>query len=272
MGLKISRKFGLIFALMFYYLIPIRKKTVLDNLRKTFPDLSEKEIKRLAFANYKSFAVTFIEIFYSPFLSKEEMKNLVKCDEEILEVVKQKYALGNGLIVLSGHIGNWEWTAASVALQLGLPFSVIIKPQRNPFVTKWLDKMRTKWGNSVVPLGVSVRQTYQVLLQKKVVAMVADQRGPIESPRIIFLGRSSAAYTGPAILALKTGAPIFYGISVRQPDMSYKAYIEEITTENLPDDENEKVLELTKRHNEFLETFIRKYPEQWFWMHKRWKY
>ena len=270
LGLNLSRKFSFLIAALFYYLIPIRKKTVLDNLHNAFPDYNEKKINSIAFGSYKSFAISLTEILYIPAMSREDIKRQVDCSN--LELIREKYEENKGVILLSAHFGNWEFMATSIGAQLNISLSGIIKPQRNPYVTKWMNNARTKWNNEIVPLGISIRKTYQTLIDKKIVAMVADQRGPEESIKINFFGRKLSVHTGPAILSLKTGAPILYGISVRQDDYSYKTVMTEISKENLPDSNEEKIKELSQRHMAYLEGYIRKYPEQWLWMHKRWKH
>ncbi len=187
-------------------------------------------------------------------------------------MIETKFNEEKGVILLSAHFGNWEYVAASVALQLDLPFSVVVKPQRNPYVSDWMNNVRTRWNNDIVSLGLSIRKTYQTLKEKKIVAMVADQRGPQESIKVEFFGRKVSVHVGPAVLALKTGAPILCGISVRQKDYSYKIVMHEISKDNLPEDDEEKIIELSQRHTSYLESFIREYPEQWLWMHKRWKH
>jgi len=270
LGLNLSRKFSFLIASLFYYIIPIRKKTVLENLHNAFPDYNEKKIKSIAFGSYKSFAIALAEILYIPAMSREDIEKQVDCNN--LELIREKYEENNGVILLSAHFGNWEFMATSLAAQLNIPISVVIKPQRNPYVTNWMNKARTKWNNEIVPLGISIRQTYQTLKDKKVVAMVADQRGPEESIKINFFGRELTVLTGPAVLSLKTGAPVLYGISVRQDDYSYKSVMTEISKENLPESNEDKIKELSQRHMSYLEGYIRKYPEQWLWMHKRWKH
>ena len=270
LGLNLSRKFSFLIAVLFYYIIPIRKKTVLENLHNAFPDYDEKKLKSIAFGSYKSFAIALAEILYIPAMSKEDIKKQVDCIN--VELIREKYEENNGVILLSAHFGNWEFMATSLAAQLNIPISVVIKPQRNPYVTNWMNKARTKWNNEIVPLGISIRQTYQTIKDKKIVAMVADQRGPEESIKINFFGRNLTVLTGPAALSLKTGAPILYGISVRQDDYSYKSVMTEISNENLPESNEEKIKELSQRHMAYLEGYIRKYPEQWLWMHKRWKH
>ncbi len=270
LGLKFSRRLSFILAFIFFYFIPIRKKTAVENLSIAFNNLSQKKIKKIAFGSYKSFVTALIEILYMPNMSRNDIEKAVVCPNK--ELIKQKYDENKGLILLSAHFGNWEYVAASVSAQVKIPFYVIVKSQRNPYVNDWLNKARTMWINKVVPLGISIRQIYSELKEKNIVAMVADQRGPIEGIRVNFFGRKASVYSGPAILALKTDSPIIYGVTVRQPDNSYVTELHEISKENLPDDYNEKIIELSQRHTSFLEKYIREYPEQWLWMHKRWKY
>ncbi|MBK7379958.1 MAG: lysophospholipid acyltransferase family protein [Ignavibacteriales bacterium] len=269
-GLQNARKLNSIVAFVFFYLIPIRKKTVFNNLRLAFPNWDESKIKKTAWGNYKSIAVTFIEILLLENLSTYELTNAVNCPNKNLIV--NKFNEGKGVILLSAHFGNWEFVALSVAQQIGIPFSVIIKPQSNKFVSDRMNKYRTKWGNKIVPLGMSVRTIYQELKAKNIIAMVADQRGPADGMRVNLFGIQSATYDGPATLAVKTGAPMIYGISIRQPDDTYLLELEEVDMNNLPENEEEKIKEITQRHTSILERIIRQYPEQWFWMHNRWKY
>jgi Kdo2-lipid IVA lauroyltransferase/acyltransferase len=269
-GLRLSRKFSSILAFVFFYFIPIRKKTTIDNLAKAFPEYSTKQINKIAYGCYKSFAISLIEILYSPWMTKEQIEKAITCSN--VDFIMEKYKENNGLLLLSAHFGNWEYMALSIGAQLKLPLHVVVKPQRNPFVTNWLDVMRTKWGNKIITLGVSIRQVYKELKEKNIIAMVADQRGPSDGMRVNFFGRKATIYPGPAVLALKTHAPILYGIPVRQPDFSYKTDFYEISSADLPEDEEQKIIELNQRMFNYLESFIRKNPEQWLWMHKRWKY
>jgi len=270
LGINISRKFSSVLAMFFFYLVPIRKSTTIENLKNAFPDLSNDKIKKIAYNSYKSFCTTLIEILHMPAMTYDEIKKQVNCTNS--ELIKNKYDEHKGVILLSAHFGNWEYVATSVAAQLNLPFSVVVKEQRNPYVTNWLNNVRVKWNNKIVPLGISIRQTYQTLKNKNIVAMVADQRGPQEAIKVRFFGRDVTVHTGPAVLALKTGAPILYGVPVRKPDHFYETTMTEISTDDLPDSYEAKIKEVSQRHMSYLETYIRRYPEQWLWMHKRWKH
>ena len=270
LGLSLSRRLSYLLAVFFYYCIPIRKETVLENLKTAFPEYDEKKIKKIALGTYRSFLITLMEILYLPSLDREGIKNILFSDYN--DVVTDAFSRNKGLILLSGHFGNWEYLAMSMAVKVSIPFTVIVKDQRNGFVSKWLNAMRTKYNNKIVLLGPSIRQIYKELKEKNIVALVADQRGDASGLRVSFFNKQTALNSGPALLSLKTGAPIAYGLAIRQPDYSYKTIVEEISLENLPENEAEKVKEITQRHTAFLEKYIRLYPEQWLWMHKIWKY
>lgn len=269
-GLNLSRKFSSLIAFFFYYILPIRKDVVFDNLKHAFPDFPEDRIKEIAYGSYKSFCLTLAEILYMPWLDEDQLKQIMVCEKR--DLIVKRFDEGNGVILLSAHLGNWEYLATSVAAQINKKFYVVVKPQRNPFVNTWMNKYRTKWTNEIVPLGVSIRNVFSVLLNKGIVAMVADQRGPEESIKLKFFGRLTSVYTGPAVLSLKTNSPIIYGISERQKDLNYKVELIEVDRNNLPENSEEKIKVLTERMLKILEDIIRQYPEQWLWMHKRWKH
>lgn len=270
LGLNLSRKFSTVIAYFFFYFIPIRKQVVIRNLQNAFPEKKMSDIKKLAFNTYKSFALSLVEIMYLPYIEQQNLIDAVECANP--ELIVEKYNEGKGIILLSSHFGNWEFIAISVAMQIGIPFSVIVKPLRNPYVFEWMNKARTKFGNEIVPLGISIRKTYQTLKEKKIVAMVADQRGPREGVRVIFFGRKVPVYTGPASLALKTGAPIICGIPVRQQNYKYHIVLVEIPLNDLPENDEEKIVEISQRYTSYIEKIIRENPEQWLWMHNMWKY
>lgn len=269
-GIKRARKFATFLALLFYYVIPIRKKVVLENLKRAFPEYSEKKIREIAYGSYKSFAITLTEILTVPILTKEEVLRNMDCPN--INLAKEILNEGKGLILLTAHFGNWEYGALGSSLLAGVPFYMVVKQQRNELVNEWLNKNREKWDNKVVPLGISIRNVYQALREKKLVGIAADQRGPAEGVRVNLFGIPSSVYTGPAVLHIKLGVPLIVGITVRQPDYTYKTVLKRIDTDNLPEREEEKIQVISQRYTTVLEEYLRENPEQWLWMHNRWKY
>jgi len=270
LGLKRARRATTLLAFLFYYIIPLRKKVVIENLRKAFPELSEKEIKETAYKSYKSFAITLIEILLLPKLTKEELLNSVECPN--VGLIKEEMDKGRGMILLTAHFGNWEYGAIAGGLLSGFVFNALVKQQRNELVDNWLNQKREKWGNRIIPLGISVRNVYQELKNKKLIAIVADQRGPADGVRVNMFGIPTAVYTGFASLHIKMNVPILVGIVVRQPDRTYRVELERLETDNITGSEEERVEIITQRYYDILERKIKKNPEQWLWMHKRWKY
>jgi KDO2-lipid IV(A) lauroyltransferase len=243
---------------------------VFENLEIAFPDKTAEEKKKIAFRSYHSFCISMVEILLLNFLTEEKVKSLVPLNNSKLLI--ERYNEGRGVIVLSAHFGNWEYVAASVSMQVDIPFNIIVKNQRNGFVNNWINKARTKWNNRVIPLGVSLRTAYSVLKNGNILAIVADQRGPEDGLKLEFFGKKTSVFTGPAVLSLKTGAPLIFGIPIRRADFSYFAEAYEIDRSNLPENFDEQVKVLSERMIKYLEEIIRKYPEQWLWLHKRWKH
>jgi KDO2-lipid IV(A) lauroyltransferase len=265
-----ARKASAFLAFVFYYIIPIRKKVVFNNLKIAFPEKEDAWIKKTAYGSYKNFAVTIAEIMCIPKLTREQLHALV--DIPNLEVMRKAYERNKGLIMLTAHFGNWELGASSVASQLGVPVCLVAKAQRNPYVTQWLNTMRERFGNRIVMLGMSIRNVYAELKAKNIIGIVGDQRGSREGDRVNFFGRPTAVYSGAEALAVKLGAPVVVAMIPRQPDNTYKVILQEIKTDDLTGTVQEKTVQLCQRYMSMLEEYVRMYPDQWLWMHNRWKY
>lgn len=269
-GLKKTRKLAKLIGVVLYYLFPIRKSTVLQNLRIAFPEKTEKEIKKIAKKNYQNISITFCELLLIPSLKLHEVKDQVSFEN--LELIKSKINKGYGLIILTGHFGNWEILISSIVAYINAKYNVLVKPQRNHYITEWLKETRSIGNTNVIALGVSVKEIIKALKAGEVVLIAGDQRGPFEGNRFMFFNHPTSLYTGTASIALKTNCEVLLAAVERQKDYKYKVFVEELDFSNLPDDNEKKPLELTQRYISFLEKYVRKNPEQYFWMHKLWKY
>ncbi len=263
-----ARKIAKVLAFIFFYFIPIRKNIVKKNLKIAFPYLKDDELNRLTKKIYLNLCLVLIEILYLPYLKKEQIEKLVKINSDLIE---NEYSKNKGLIFVSAHFGNWELMAIASALVLNKSYSIVIKPLRNPYVDDYINQWRTKFGNRVVPLGISIKNIFKELKENKIVALLADQRASVNSMEMEFFGKKTHVYEGPAILSIKTGAPLIFAIAIRQPDYSYLIELVKIPVPNI-DDDNQKAYEMTKNYIQLVEDYIRKYPDQWFWFHNRWKH
>ncbi len=263
-AVKIGRGLG---RFLFTF-VPIRKKIVLDNLSRTFPDKSEKERHQIARMTYQNFGQTFIEFLRNPVRTKAETLDRVRLHNDHL--LREAIKAGNGIILISGHFGNWEMMASVVAA-LGYPAVVIARPQRNRLVDSMINQFRQSAGIETVPLGFGVRTFLRALGQNKVVALLADQDAHRDGVFVDFLGRPSSTAPGPAAFVLKTGAQLIFVTSVLRRDGRYDAYFEKIKTDDLSEFNKDNIRILTQRHAAKLEEKVRRWPHHWFWMHRRWK-
>ena len=251
LGLQRSRKLAKNLSYFFYYFIPIRKSTILGNLKKAFPVWNEKKIKKTAIKNYESLLITLVEILVIPNHSAQDFLESVYCDN--FEIIENELKRNKGLILLTGHFGNWELSVLWIGKQIARP-------------------NRAAFGNKIVLVGNGVKELLKCLLNNDVVGIAGDQRGPIESKRVKLLGQETAVFSGAAVMAIKTDAPIIFMLMCRQPDYRYKLILEKIEVP-LGDETNEdKIYQINQIYMKKLEKYIRQYPEQWFWMHKIWKY
>lgn len=266
--LKVVLWKGKMIGLFFYYLVPIRKSVTLKNISTTFPKKSEKEVKRIAKNTYIQFGKNITEFMRLPKLNKKECFNRVTFFNQHL--FQEAHEAGKGAVLLSGHFGNWEMMGAAISY-LGYPMAGIVKEQRNNFIDKIIDNSRRKVGIETIPLGMALRGVLRALKNGRFVAILGDQDAHDEGVFVDFLGRPSATAQGPAIFALKTGAPIIFGSCVRTKNGDYEVHVEKIKSDDLNGLSEENIKILTQRHATVLEKSIRTWPDHWFWMHKRWK-
>lgn len=269
-GLRATRVTARFLGAFCYYFIPIRKKVVFENLATAFPEKSLPELKTIARRTYQSVLTTFFELIYFPNTTRTEMKEMLSSTNISVGINLLKE--NKGLVFWTGHFGSWEVGAASAAIHLGMPMHLLAKKQSNSMMNELIKRAREVHGNKMIWLGASVRHLIEVLKNGGIVGVVGDQRGPADSPRVSFFGRPTPFYTGTATIVSRTNCNAIFGVVARQKDGNYKCEFEKLEVESLPKDHEERVKEINQRYANFLEKNIRLYPDQYFWMHKIWKY
>ncbi|MGH2566739.1 MAG: lysophospholipid acyltransferase family protein [Bacteroidota bacterium] len=268
--LRTVQKVGASAGELLYAAVGFRKTITLENLRQAFPEKPLQELDRIARTAFRSVGTSLFEFLWFPRFLPDQIRETVRIENP--DLIKEIHGRGKGIILLTAHFGNWELLALGLHVELGIPIHIIVKPQSNDLVDKRINRWRTLWGNKVVPMGVAVREILRALQDGGVVGIVADQSAPKESLTVEFFGRQVPTYEGPAVFSLKTGAPMMIGFAIRQPDGTYRSTFEEVPTDDLRMHSAENVAELTRRHVRITERYIRLYPGQWMWMHKRWKH
>ncbi|MES2767040.1 MAG: lysophospholipid acyltransferase family protein [Bacteroidota bacterium] len=247
-----------------------RYEITLGNIRAAFPEKNTEWHRDIAFKSYQNLGITLVELLAFPSLSDEDIADYIKYEN--VGLLKEMHAKGRGLILLSGHYGNWEMLAYSAGLFSKLPVSIIVKPQQNIYADRLLNQYRTQRGNQVIPMHNAARSIIQKLRSGESIALLADQSATGHKDIFVdFFGRPAATYEAPAALALRFKTPIVIGFAERQPDGRYYVKLSEIPHNDL-ENTPEGIRELTQRHVQILENAIRRRPELWSWQHRRWKH
>lgn len=250
-------------SILKYGLSPRDRRAVRANLRKILPVSEHKNIDKYARAVFINFGKYLVEFFKLSQLKKDFLNRTVKVKglEYIDAALKEK----KGAIILAAHMGSWELGGVFMAVQ-GYPIIAVALPHRHARVNKLFNKQRERMGESVIPsLGVAVRRIYAALRTNHLVALVGDRDFANAGKRMAFLGESKVMPRGPAVLSMRTGAPIIPGFIIRQED---DTHILEFS-KPLPwfSTEEETIAAYTK----IIEAKIRQYPAQWLMFREFWK-
>lgn len=247
----------------------VRRRVVERQIAAAFPELSADESKEMARRSYEHLGRSAIETALLPGLGKAGVLRLVTEVENWAAVERAKSA-GKGIIIVSGHLGNWELAAAYLAAR-GVPFDVIVRKMGNPLFDRYLNRTREQLGVNVVYDAQAVRQTPRSLRQGRAVGFVADQgvRG-LASTFVPFFGRPAKTPRGAAVFALRFGSPVIFIAALRKHDGSYLVGFEEIDVVASGDREKD-VDAVVLRFTQVLEKWVRRAPEQYFWQHRRWR-
>jgi KDO2-lipid IV(A) lauroyltransferase len=251
-----------------FHIIRLRRKVAIENLSHAFPDKSLRECKNIAKRTYCNFAKMAVEYIRFPKMSTDELLQRVRFDNA--ELLRHAADEGKGVVCVGGHFGNWEIMAAAIRA-LGYPMLVIVAEQRNKLVDELINKNRAIMNIEMVGRGIAIRGILKALREKKIVALLADQDAHEEGVFVEFMGRPSSTPQGPAAFCLKTGAPMIFGSCVRLNNGNHCVIFSRVTTNEFHTVTPENIKLLTQKYTTILESYVRQYPDHWFWMHRRWK-
>jgi KDO2-lipid IV(A) lauroyltransferase len=248
----------------------IRRAVVERQVRAAFPGLAEPEVLRIASESYGNLGRTSIETAVLPKYSREEILALFGTIEG-WEVVEDTLSRGKGLIIVSGHLGNWELGAAYVAARV-TRLDAVARGMQNPMFEDYLTETREKIGVHVIHDSEAVKRVPRALREGGVVAFLFDQGAAgLASTWVPFFGRYAKTPRGPAVFALRLDTPVLFTCAVRERNGKYSMKFEEVVVPRTGDRERD-VDAIVGAYTDTLERWVRKYPEQYFWHHRRWKH
>ena len=248
----------------------IRREVVERQVRAAFPGLAEPEVLRIARESYRNLGRTSIETAVLPKYSAAEIVGMFDVIEG-WEIIERTLALGKGLIVVAGHLGNWELGGSYIASR-GVRMEAVARRMQNPLFDEFLTETRRRVGVNVMHDSDAVRRVPRLVRDGGVAGFLFDQGAAgLASTWVPFFGRYAKTPRGPAVFALRLHAPIVFTCAVREPNGRYSMKFEEIVVERTGDRERD-VDAIVGAYTNALERWVRRYPEQYFWQHRRWKH
>lgn len=259
---------------LIYHVLPLRRHVVMENLRRVFSDtLADSQIREIAQAFYGHLVKFFGEFVTLPFLSEARKESLIRIEGG--EHLRAALEEGKGVLLLAGHFGNWEVsTVAGISRfrEYHGRFHFIRRPLKPKWLNDFVMRRFRKAGFGTLDKAGSLDEILELLERNDIVVSIFDQftvkKYGVASE---FFGHPAHTFKSLAVLAQFTGAPVIPASSWREPDGTHVLHFDapvDIVTEGRT---REIISVNTKRFNEVLERIILRHPEQWIWMHKRWK-
>ena len=226
------------------------------------------EIKKIARQVFINLMQVVFEIGWSLKLKESQFAEHFKIDG--YHHIKNAYEKGMGVLVLTAHFGNWELLTI-ISGMIQFPLSIVVRPLDFRPLDHFIFNLRTRFGGKIIPKKRSLRTILKSLSRGEMVALLMDQSADwYEGVFVDFMGHRACTNKGLALLALKTGAPVIPVFMIREKRGFRAEFGPEISTHKTGD--KQKDIEInTEEYNKVIENIIRRYPEQWFWIHQRWK-
>ena len=251
------------------YRLSRRYRTVAEhNLQMAYGEsLSDGERRRLVEQVFIHFAKSLMEFLVADGLSPNDLCRMVtlKGEEHLQWCVQQ----GKGTLIITAHYGNWEIAARYLTQCKGYVLNVVARDADDSATAVLVNRIREQGGYRVFPRGQAVRAVLQALKRNELVALLPDQNaGDVFVP---FFGRLAGTVAGPALLALRSGAPILPVFCTRQPDNTYLFEMLPPFVVQPSGDKERDVTDTMAHITALIEQQVRKHPSQWLWLHNRWK-
>lgn len=254
-----------------FYIARFRRRVVLENLKKAFKnEKPEKELLEITRANFRHYCLTLLEILQAVSWTPDQYRKNMRLEGE--EFIRKLLREGKGGYLLTGHFGNWEIAIGAIAAH-GIPLDIVAKRAASPFFQKLLQWYREKLGVGILFESGSALRILRSVNEGRFIGFILDQfMGPPIGLPVTFFGEKAGTMVALALLTDKKPIPILPSYSRRDAQGKLAFVFEEpISFSALSEDKNERLYQKTQMFNETLEKIVRKHPEQWLWLHRRFK-
>ncbi len=245
------------------------RRVVMQNLRFVYPESSERQIRETTRRVFQHAATTVIEIVAMTRLGRAEL--LRRALPTGVEILDRALAEQRGVIFISAHLGNWEMALQYASCFVKAPVTGVAKRLRFKPLQDWVHRFRTRFGARIVYKEGSLAEMGQALRRKEVVSLLVDQSRRSEGLEVRFFGRKVTTTPAVAMLALRCRSPVIPVFCVRDADGGLRIRVEPALDIQRTGRLRADLLANTQQVTDVVERMVRQYPDQWLWMHKRWK-
>jgi KDO2-lipid IV(A) lauroyltransferase len=264
----VLRVFGTAVGYLFYLFDRAHRRVASENLAAAFPLRSPAERRAIVRAVFAHFGQLLFEFLKFSTLSPEQMLSRVEFDGE--ERVRLAYAQGKGVLFITGHFGFWELHAVAHPLRFE-PIGVLARTLDNAPLNTLLEQIRQRTGNVVIYRQGAIRKVMRMMAEKHGIAVLIDQHiQGADAVSVEFFERHAATTSAVAAMALRTGAPVVPVFALPLGNGRYRL-IYEHPVEPPAAGSEDPVREFTQRCTDVLEMYVRRHPDLWLWMHRRWR-
>ena len=259
-----AEKFGERLGRLFFRISKKHRERALANLRLAFPDMEEKERAALARQVFEHFGRVATDFLRSARRTDQEVVD--SCEVEGLEILEEAFRKGKGVLLIVPHLGNWE-RAGHLMKAYGYDLHVVARDADDAELNQDVLDLRKAAGLTVLPRGNAAIQILRALRQGKCVALLPDQNS--NECFVPFFGKPTGTVTGPAIMSIRSGAPLLPAASVRVGPAKYLVHI--YPPVEPVEGYDDPTIALTAGVNAAIEVMVRSFPDQYLWFHDRWK-
>jgi len=260
--LPVVRAIGIMLGHVAWHVLGRYRRRALTNIELAFPEWPRRKQRDTIRRMFHHLGESLMELVWLPNLDRKKLERTTEIHD--VHYLDEALASGRGTLIFTGHCGNWEWLAATVAL-LGYPLTVLQRERDEPDLNRFIERLRSRFGTRAIGRrsSTSALEMFRTLRSGGLLAFLIDQNIRAESVKVPFFGMPALTPIGPAKLAVRAEAPVMICFVERREGKHIVQFQEPIVASD--------PVEITTRLTAAIEEQIRRAPEQWVWFHPRWK-
>ena len=256
---------GRLLGIFFYFFIPIRKSVASQNLDIAFPKWTQKRKNHTLFLCYQHYGMVLVDFLCLPKVKKNNKVNFVNIPKDSLELIKKR----GGGIIMSAHIGNWEYIGPSLGIN-GIKCAGVTQIQHNSKSNIFFNELRTSKNVNIIPKDEGSSPMIKVIKNGYYLGLISDQNAGKKGTKANFFNYPVSIPKGAGAFHLKTNTPILLGFCILSTNFKYNLSFYEMDVKELSQDSDEAIKEINCRYSKILEDLVKDNPHQYFWFHRRW--